>query len=636
MIVALRLLPVNLFIVSLAVLVLPLATSGQQSQAPNPSRNSTQKIRTKPNEMSLKAGTAIEWESDFDTAMAKARSLGRPMFWYVPTVPGTFMDRKAEIDRYMLAGPFSWPAIITMLNERTVPFRGMPTKAQVEKFGLTNYDFIEPGFLILTPDENLKMVADRLTTLHPQWLFSQIAPVVGETRTWSQAGTERNRKAIDGWWEYLEMTNWILNDEQLNEQRDPLCAETGLLSGMAAFRMGKRQIANEIWEITCKMFPNDPLAWKAANEAQGIGPFVRGFEVFGELPRQMPQERQGVLRITSTALPGTYAPQELWRRSVDFLLHQQDASGGFFDSDYDFGGTDSLPNVHVAVTALVGMALLEAEQREKNSERKRKALLAAERAAKFVADDSKLNFDDRDEIIWAQAYRVRFLAKAKGRLKLKSLPEHLQRATGQLEQLQLENGSWFHEYPNAFATGTALTALFAAQQAGATVNTESVERGLERLAKQRFASGAYPYAVRRQNESDEGGNLQASAGRIPVCELPRHQWGKITDADLASGIATGLEFHELLAKALKYDDHTSTLAYGGFFFWYDMQARSEAISRISDPEQRSRFAAQQREIILRLPEIDGAFVDSHELGRCYGTAMALLSLAAVETEPDRR
>ena len=41
----------------------------------------------------------------------------------------------------------------------------------------------------------------------------------------------------------------------------------------------------------------------------------------------------------------------------------QRTNGGYYDSDYDFGGTDSLPNVHVAVTALVGMALLDARER---------------------------------------------------------------------------------------------------------------------------------------------------------------------------------------------------------------------------------------------------------------------------------
>jgi hypothetical protein len=30
--------------------------------------------------------------------------------------------------------------------------------------------------------------------------------------------------------------------------------------------------------------------------------------------------------------------------------------------------------------------------------------------------------------------------------------------------------------------------------------------------------------------------------------------------------------------------------------------------------------------MLAIPEIDGSFIDSHELGKCYGTAMALLTL----------
>ena len=53
----------------------------------------------------------------------------------------------------------------------------------------------------------------------------------------------------------------------------------------------------------------------------------------------------------------------------------------------------------------------------------------------------------------------------------------------------------------------------------------------------------------------------------------------------------------------------------------------EAIGKIKDEALRKKMAKQQRDIIMALPEIDGCFVDSHELGRVYGTAMALLSLA---------
>ena len=53
---------------------------------------------------------------------------------------------------------------------------------------------------------------------------------------------------------------------------------------------------------------------------------------------------------------------------------------------------------------------------------------------------------------------------------------------------------------------------------------------------------------------------------------------------------------------------------------------AEAIAEVEDVELRRQLAAALRSRVLSLPEVDGVFVDSHELGRCYGTAMALLCL----------
>jgi hypothetical protein len=43
-----------------------------------------------------------------------------------------------------------------------------------------------------------------------------------------------------------------------------------------------------------------------------------------------------------------------------------------------------------------------------------------------------------------------------------------------------------------------------------------------------------------------------------------------------------------------------------------------------------RDPAEQRHLLLellqRIPEMDGSFLDSHEFGRSYGTAAALLTL----------
>ena len=62
------------------------------------------------------------------------------------------MDRKVEIDRYMLAGPFSWPAIIEALNENAICLKTPPTKQQQREFELQRYKFVEPGFVVLSPE----------------------------------------------------------------------------------------------------------------------------------------------------------------------------------------------------------------------------------------------------------------------------------------------------------------------------------------------------------------------------------------------------------------------------------------------------------------------------------------------------
>jgi len=290
---------------------------------------------------------------------------------------------------------------------------------------------------------------------------------------------------------------------------------------------------------------------------------------------------------------------------------------------------DSLPNVHTAITSLVGLALLEAERRSTHLEKNKEIRSAIERIASFVSNDANVNLNDRDEILWAQAYRVRFLAAVQKQSGNDAVFSSLQSATKQLENLQLSTGGWYHEYANSFVSATALTALFDASLVGVKVDSNKVTSGLKRLSTQRFANGAYPYAVRRENGKNDGteNDLAGGGGRISICELARRRWGQVSDADFEAAVTRSMGYHDLLAKALKYDDHTSTLAYGGFFFWYDMQARSEAIGLVADPEERKKLAAKQRELIMNLPEIDGCFVDSHELGRCYGTAMGLLSLS---------
>ncbi len=56
--------------------------------------NSTQKIRAQPGPQAARIGSAVNWVADFETAMRKSQETGKPVFWYVPTLRGSFMDRK--------------------------------------------------------------------------------------------------------------------------------------------------------------------------------------------------------------------------------------------------------------------------------------------------------------------------------------------------------------------------------------------------------------------------------------------------------------------------------------------------------------------------------------------------------------
>ena len=283
--------------------------------------------------------------------------------------------------------------------------------------------------------------------------------------------------------------------------------------------------------------------------------------------------------------------------------------------------------------------MIRALERDDLAAAKRERLLKAiKQAVLYVSNDEHINKADRDEILWAYAYRLRFLTRAKKHIdSIKivdaAMDHYIKTAVTALESVQGRRGGWYHEYNNPFVTSTALMALFEAQNSGgAAVDSQKVEKGVASLSSERYANGAFPYSSPRgesNNSTKEASEnkVAASAGRMPLCELGLWYWGKSSEESLANSIQKSFEGQSNLDKALKYDDHTSTLSYGGFFFWYDMRARSEAISKIKNDELRKKLADQQKAIILDLPEIDGCFVDSHELGRVYGTAMALLSLA---------
>src|SRR5262249_17099549 len=171
-----------------------------------------------------------------------------------------------------------------------------------------------------------------------------------------------------------------------------------------------------------------------------------------------------------------------------------------------------------------------------------------------------------------------------------------------------------------------LQALAAGRDTGAKVDQEAIERGLRALLHCRSAKGTFTYGY---SAAEPHESVEAAAGRMPLCELALLQWGKAEQPSPRAALDAGFANHGLLAAVRKYDDHADQYHYGGFFFWFDMLGRTEATMQLADAAPRGALQAQQKQLVLDLPEFDGCFVDSHELGRCYGTAMALLGLASL-------
>jgi hypothetical protein len=178
-----------------------------------------------------------------------------------------------------------------------------------------------------------------------------------------------------------------------------------------------------------------------------------------------------------------------------------------------------------------------------------------------------------------------------------------------------------HEYDNPFVTATILHALEEAKRDGAEVPAGMLKRGAAAVRSTRDARGVFSYEF-----PGRGGAVEGAAGRLPFLEHALTFSGQATPESVKAAIEVSFKHHALLERIRKYDDHADAHQNGGFFFWYDQYGRALAARGAQD----GAALEKQRAILLATPEYDGAWVDSHELGRVYGTAMALLTLKLAE------
>ena len=649
--------------------------------------------RAEPSEATRAAGSEVPWRASREAALAEAGKTGRPVFWYVPTLAGSRMDRKPEVDFYMMAGPFCSPEIATLLERRFVPVKQAGSRADEEAYGLRNGDFVEPGFLVLGADGQELFRIDRLTTFTADWFLWQLHHVLAEAQAPPSGPVSAAEDALakaralveegDGPGALAALGDGVADpDAQLvraaalisarrsEEAREvlgklgsgPRAREARLLDARLAVRearfaealdllsdtnafvksdrdearflegaclllLNRDDDARKAWASLARGAPKSRWGRQASAELQGYGPLARALERLDWIPEDAYRAQP-----VGTCVPRTRGDiPMLARRSVELILRHQRADGSWQDSIYDFGGTDSLPNVYVAVTAIDALALHRWRAVDPEA-----CDAAISKALPFLLDDRNIAWKDENERVWAQAYRLLLfcdLIEAE-HPRAPKLREAARSVVKELAASQAENGSWRHEYANPFASATVVDALDRARQVGIPTGRVTLERGGRAIAACRSDDGTFAYGMVREGRPPRRPPApEGAGGRTPYCELALLKAGLSDEQRVDAALELAFANHAHLERVRKYDDHADRYGNGGFFYWYDLFGMAEAARALKTAERRRGHLDSLLELVLAVPEIDGGFIDSHELGKTYGTAMGLLTLdmAAPET-----
>ena len=430
----------------------------------------------------------------------------------------------------------------------------------------------------------------------------------------------------------LAMTGKLLDSQPLLEQawrsNGARAVEAGYWYALNALKLGDEVGAMRRFSLVAAKAPDTPFGKRArANATLGPDdrPFGAAFTGFETL-QYLPEAAYRGLPKDTTWQGDKLATAAMARGAVEFLLAQQRDDGGFTDARYAYWPTSEItPNVWVAITAIALTALL--EERAAHPDLHGRIDRALARGEAFILDPKRLN-RGANEDCYSDAYRLMYFARratgafdasdAVRATAIARMNEIVQAAALR----QKASGFWAHEYENAFATGAVLQEVLAAKAAGATVPTEMTDKAAGALLSARHKNGAYVYGGSAGAGRETG--LKDSAGRMPVCEGTLLQLGR-SDVDKLRFALQNFWDHMQNLEGVRRNDFHSDGELGGFFFFHSVFHASETVRLLPAEEQAAhwpKFVA----LLQQIPELDGSFLDSHEFGRSYGTAMALLTL----------
>lgn len=582
-----------------------------------------------------------------ETAKALAREQDRLILWYCMRLPGTHTYRAAVLDTYMKVAIFTDPGVAELIASRYVPLRMACDEKTSAATGVRFPDRIEPALIFMTPEGRIVHVLDRIRTFNADWIRAVLIAVLRKHSFFTEEdpGTSPDEKAI-------QLRRAGRFREVLALPCSPLHKGVALL-GLREFEKARALLEKEaspeglyhlsvveqltarspetIWRKLVERHPDSPWAWKAAanlvlgRDGLPQGPLAHNFEdFFLRPPEGLPASTRSPARDVDDAAG----------RAVDFLLRSQGPDGTWGDNRYRYGWASYMirrrtqegllppgytswpdmghrPNVVTAITAIAARALL--EWRDAAPSRVDEALARAET---FLRNDD-IVLPGECEACYAQTYRLLYFEGTK------DVPR-MNRVVHRLRELQDRDGFWGHEYPSAFATAAVVRCLVLAKRAGADVPESMLQRAADALLKTRHPDGRQDY---RYEPGKPPSSERNSLGRTASSELALFECGRGSVSDVSAGVDVYWK-HVTLLEAVRTCDNHADQELAGFFYFNSVFHTLEAARTLPEPF-RDAHLAKFRAQILAAPEWDGSFIDSHELGKSYGSAMALLILRRV-------
>ena len=383
--------------------------------------------------------------------------------------------------------------------------------------------------------------------------------------------------------------------------------------------------AEDAWKRLQKAFPKSLWALKAAARTKWpdrVGP--------AETLRSIPDIPPALTSTERAIKPDR--TKVLVRRALTYLLDYQ-APDGSWPCEED--------QYRSSVTALAAKAV-DAWSRDVQGALRKRAETAVGQATEWI-ETWLARSDPKTANHFGGAYALDFLLSRFARQQTPALKKTAQKAVDILLAGQCPNGAWSYSYrfavtwkggfggwprtdkgrTHSMNTGPALLFLARAKELGFKVDARALKRAVAGLKKMRTDPGVYTYtypvpiSFRKPDQS---------IARGPVCEQALYRCKAVGKKQLHQTLRTFMKYRDALRIPVKINKSWGNPhAFSSYFYFYAYYHAGLAIQDLGK-NTSAPLLLKLREDLLRVPELDSTWVDYHQGGKPYGTAMALLVL----------